>query len=292
MKPVTLSGRYVIMSVRNEAPSAQEIAAAYDQFVTPATLALWDDNIHIGYWSDPELAEADDASDAADRMTDLLTDQLRAASGTRVLDAGCGLGKPACRVAGRTGATVVGVSTSGRQVAEATARAEAAGLAAQVSFAEADYQDLPYQDGSFGAVLALESIFYSDRLTTLRSLARVLRPGGRLVLTDFFDRNGLSEPAKAAVEGFRAGMLPPFPKLAGYPALLEEAGLELLEIADITEQTAPTYRILLERLGEREPKMLDAFGETVVGGLRVMLSQCVATGEPSYLRVTARRPEA
>ncbi|MGB6161784.1 MAG: class I SAM-dependent methyltransferase [Pseudonocardiaceae bacterium] len=49
--------------------------------------------------------------------------------------------------------------------------------------------ELPFPAQSFDAAIALESIPHMpDRGQVLAQIYRVLRPGGRLVLTDFFER--------------------------------------------------------------------------------------------------------
>jgi cyclopropane fatty-acyl-phospholipid synthase-like methyltransferase len=240
---------------------------------------LWDDNIHVGFWPSPvRSATPVDAAAASDRLTDLMTDQLQVAGGARVLDIGCGLGKPARRLARRTGASVVGISISRPQLAEASALAAAEGLADRVGFAYADMMALPHEDGAFDGVLAMESVYYiRDRRAVLRGIARVLRPGGRLVLTDFFEPSG-----SAAIQ--------PYPRLDEYPSIVADAGLELLDLRDLTAHVAPTYQVMLDRLSRREQELTSRFGQPAVDRIRDTLTGCVDNGEPNYLLMTARRP--
>jgi SAM-dependent methyltransferase len=141
----------------------------------------WGDNFHFGYWEGP--GDTSSVEEATDRFTDLLVERLRVGPGDRVLDVGCGVGKPAVRLASATGATVLGITVSVEQVEQGNERARAAALSERVSFQYADAMDMPFEDGSFDAVLALESIMHMDRPTVLREVARVLRPGGRWVFS-------------------------------------------------------------------------------------------------------------
>jgi ubiquinone/menaquinone biosynthesis C-methylase UbiE len=101
--------------------------------------------------------------------------------GARVLDVACGTGGVALRAA-RAGADVVGIDISPDQLAKARSAAAAAGLG--IRFDEGDAQELPYADGEFDAVAsAFGAIFAPDHELTAAELARVCRPGGRLVLT-------------------------------------------------------------------------------------------------------------
>ena len=98
--------------------------------------------------------------------------------GKRVLDVGCGDGAYALAAA-RQGAHVVGVDASLPMIE--VARARAAGL--DVEFRQADAAALPFEDGRFDGVLAVTVLcFVPDAAAALREMARVLAPGGRLVL--------------------------------------------------------------------------------------------------------------
>jgi ubiquinone/menaquinone biosynthesis C-methylase UbiE len=92
----------------------------------------------------------------------------------RVLEVGCGPGEAAERIGRELGADVVAVDTSERMVELARAR----GVDACVG----DVQELPFADGSFDCALAAWVLFHVAELDrALAELARVLRPGGRLV---------------------------------------------------------------------------------------------------------------
>jgi SAM-dependent methyltransferase len=92
----------------------------------------------------------------------------------RVLDAGCGTGEFAERVARVLGVDVVGVDQSERMVELTRAR----GLEAHV----ADVRQLPFEDGELDAVSANWMLYHvADLDRALGEAARVLRPGGRLV---------------------------------------------------------------------------------------------------------------
>jgi SAM-dependent methyltransferase len=119
-----------------------------------------------------------------------LAELVNLVPGTRVLDVGCGTGRHAVPIAAM-GAEVVGVDLSPAMLEQAAARATAAGV--DVTWVEGDARDLPHHLGAFDAVLCLcEGAFglLADGVApidhdraVLASIHRVLRPGGRLVLT-------------------------------------------------------------------------------------------------------------
>jgi SAM-dependent methyltransferase len=105
------------------------------------------------------------------------------APGQRVLDLGTGTGTVAEQAAAIVGPSghVLGVDISTEMLELARQRLADQGLR-NVTLREGRAEALPAQDGGFDVVLASLSLMYViDRATAAREIARVLRPGGRLV---------------------------------------------------------------------------------------------------------------
>lgn len=249
-------------------------------------------NVHFGYWHD----ETDPSSleEATDRLTDLVVERLAPGPGQRLLDVGCGTGKPALRVASR-GARVTGVSISQREVALARARVAAAGrsdLFDRVDFQVADAMALPFPDASFDGVWAVESLTHmSDRAAALSEAMRTLRPGGRLVICDFLLRAPVTgekaESVRRMCELFRA------PSLAGpeeYRAAIADAGFVLSEFTDIGEHVRPTYLALAEALAAVEAPAEEAAAVEFLASVD-LLPRIAALPEAGYVLAVARRPK-
>jgi len=99
-------------------------------------------------------------------------------AGIRVLDAGCAGGAHASWFAGQ-GSQVVGFDLSRRMVGQARRR-----CGDSVSLAVADLGAPPFADGSFDGVLCSLALHYlRDFSPTLQEFARILRPGGWLLVT-------------------------------------------------------------------------------------------------------------
>lgn len=99
-----------------------------------------------------------------------------------VLEVGCGRGELAARVAHELDATVIAIDQSPRMVEIA----REAGVDARI----ADVQHLPFDDASFDCVVAAWMLYHvPDVDRGLAELARVLRPGGRLVAVTNGERN-------------------------------------------------------------------------------------------------------
>ncbi|MGI5505003.1 class I SAM-dependent methyltransferase [Lentzea sp. CA-135723] len=100
----------------------------------------------------------------------------------RVVDLGCGTGSLSVLLA-RQGHHVRGVDLSGRMVAAARAKAEAAGVDAE--FVEGHASQPPYEPGSADVVLARHVLWaLPDPAAALKLWAGLLGPGGRMVLVE------------------------------------------------------------------------------------------------------------
>lgn len=121
-----------------------------------------------------------------------------------VLDVGCGAGQELLPFATTLGAACVGVDVTpeagraGRELFTAHAPA------ARVSFARAAAESLPFADGAFDVVVCRLALPYTDNARCLSELARVLRPGGALLLKIHHARYY----TRKLGAGLRAGQLP------------------------------------------------------------------------------------
>ena len=146
---------------------------------------------------------------------------LGARPGERMLEIGPGTGLQALHVASQLGPSgrldVVDVQP---RMLDCVMRRAAARKIGVVMPAHADARELPFADATFDAaylVTALGEI--PDPAAALRELRRVLKPAGRLVVGEFFDRHYVSLITllrHASASGFRPGVSigPPFAYLA------------------------------------------------------------------------------
>jgi SAM-dependent methyltransferase len=103
--------------------------------------------------------------------------------GCSILDVGCGDGTLALLGVNNGAARVTGCDPDPRMIARA--RTKAAGRDVGVDFLVAESQALPFPDSTFDIVTCIAVLtFVSDADTAVREMARVLRPGGRLLIGD------------------------------------------------------------------------------------------------------------
>ncbi len=131
------------------------------------------------------LWEKGDFTRIAESMRDsgeALGKELNVTAGLKVLDLGCGDGTTALPAA-RLGADVLGVDIASNLVAAGNRRAQGEGLA-NCRFQEGDASDLrDLHDGSFDLVVSIFGAMFAPRpFDVAREMARVTRPGGRIVM--------------------------------------------------------------------------------------------------------------
>ncbi|MFD8203192.1 SAM-dependent methyltransferase [Streptomyces sp. NPDC003470] len=280
------------MTSSNFTPVGEQVGQFYDQLMGAFDASLYGPNIHVGFWDSQE--DSTGLEEAANRLTDMMIERLQVRPGARVLDIGCGLGGPALRLAQVTGVEVVGVSVSRKQVDKANLLAEEAGLSGKVSFQHGDAMNLPFDDASFDAVWMLESVMQMpDRAAALKEAARVLRPGGRLALTDNYERETISAERRPVIEGILKRYLTQSPaSFEAYPTMLREAGLRCAEIVDVSENTTrQSVRRLGEALAENMAELAAKVDPEVFAKLKPAEGENMEMPEVGYLIVTARRPQ-
>ncbi len=115
-----------------------------------------------------------------------LASRIEAGPGDTVLDVASGTAAVAIEVARRRGCKVVGIDQSAEMLAEGRRRVEAAGLAERIELREGRAEDLPFEDASFDGLTFTYLLRYvDDPAATMRELARVVRPGGRVAMLEF-----------------------------------------------------------------------------------------------------------
>ena len=159
-------------------------------------------------------------------------DLARFQSGETVLDVGCGTGTLTLEACARVGSTgrVSGIDPGPKQIARARQKAARRGL--PIDFQVGVIERLPFPAKSFDAVLStlMMHVLPDDlKRQGLSEIARVLKPGGRLLVVDTM------RPAKEQGNSEQLVHIGPFNSgVQDQPRLMKEAGFSQIESGEIT----------------------------------------------------------
>ena len=222
----------------------------------------------------------------AERWPVWLFSRLGLASGERLLELGCGTGvlwrENAARIPAGASLTLADLSNGMLD----TARARLAGLSPQPHFARADAQSLPFPDGRVDLVMANHMLYHvPDRGRALAELARVLAPGGRLVvatnawthlleLRELVHRLGIGAllpPRRDASEfdletaADEVSQVLPIERVERRDSALEVTDVEVLVAYVRSVERAPTPEAALARLRAHVARQIELAGSFHVG---------------------------
>jgi ubiquinone/menaquinone biosynthesis C-methylase UbiE len=181
--------------------------------------------------------------------------------GRLVLDIGCGLGGPACILAGEYGAHVVGTDLEPPLIERARRRAAGKGLSDRARFEVVTPGPLTFEDDSFDLVMSSGGVTQTaDKLGIFRECLRVLKPGGSFSVYDWMRSEGdYSDDMRYwfEMEGLTYAMETP----RGQEKALRQAGFEDVSVVDASAWYRERVRREYERLKTSNfPRLVELIG--------------------------------
>lgn len=226
-----------------------------------------------------------------EKLTLDLAEQLRIAEGYRLLDVACGNGSSLRVVLQRYPAEAVGMDVAPVESGGADDHGDS-----RLRFSVGNVHEIPFEAESFDGVMcecALST--FTDQPRALREIHRVLRPGGRLAISDMVVNGRVPEALQDWVH--LGTCLSHARALPDYAALLESAGFHVVETRDATwaleQLISQIKRRLLTVALAKASRALPADVEIDVAEGKALLKQAQAVvreGVVGYGMVVAERP--
>lgn len=226
--------------------SNEEVSNYYDQtevhyryfWKLSESLAL-----HYGIWR-PGIRTLTEALLETNRT---LADMARITAADHVLDAGCGVGGSSIYLARHIGCTAVGITLSAKQVQSATQNAAQNGVSDRVQFLQRDYTATDFEAGTFDVVWGIEChLTESSKAAFVAEAMRLLKPGGRLIVGEYFKTQAVLAPAaeQTLLRWLNLESIADMVTLDHFKGWLNQYGFGRVQTQDVTREITPSARMI------------------------------------------------
>jgi ubiquinone/menaquinone biosynthesis C-methylase UbiE len=199
---------------------------------------------------------------------------LKLPSGSRGLDAGCGIGSNTLLLSEAVGpgGHVIGLDLSSEFLVIARKIAKKSGLSEQISFQEGNVNHLPFDDDAFDWALSVDCVGYAplEPLPLVKELARVVKPGGSV-----------------AILGWSSQQL-----LPGYPLLEARLNATSSGIAPFTKGKRPELHFLRALGWFRDAGLKELRAQTFVGDIKAPLNDDIRSALISLFQMRWAEPQS
>ena len=236
---------------------ANSVGREYDAWTQEGILEYyWGEHIHLGYYKKEERDKGYLKKNFIQAKYDFIDEmaewgEISKLKPEKVLDVGCGIGGTSRFLAKKFGesTSVTGITLSQAQVDRATKLAEERDIP-NAKFQVMDALEMTFPDNTFDVVWACESGEHMpDKKKYVEEMIRVLKPGGRIVIATWCQRD---ETPETPFNNYERKMLdflysewthPYFISIKDYKNLMLGTGqCENVETDDWMEQTVPSWR--------------------------------------------------
>ncbi len=190
--------------------------------------------LHYGYWdtSTPNLRAA------IRNMNIKLAEFGNITANKKILDAGCGAGGSSIFLAKQFNADVTGIALPENQIAQCKLNAEKYGLSHLLRFDVQNYCCTTLPSQSFDFVWAIESVCHAEnKAHFLQEAFRLLKPGGTLIMADFFKNDN---PSSWLQKMEKSWSIPFFASTDYFKSEMGEIGFTDIKIEDKSNAVYPS----------------------------------------------------
>jgi sarcosine/dimethylglycine N-methyltransferase len=241
--------------------AAARYRETYDTALSELLSRVWGGNLHMGLFQNSD----EPLLDAQMRAKRHMADAAGLSAGRTVIEAACGVGGTARFLARNYGAIVHATNIAETQLAEARELTREAGLSHLADFRYADYHELPFDTASCDVWWCQEALLYSvDKRRVLEEAIRVVRVGGRLILSDLLLAESITGAER---ERFTTTVRAPnMWSIERWDALIAEMPVKVLERQDWAPHTILTFQHVLANLERVAEEFSRRVGPEIVKG--------------------------
>lgn len=208
--------------------------------------------MHYGYRDDPEESHRQ----SLENLNRKVAEHGMIDKDSVYLDAGCGVGGTSIWVSKNIGAKGHGITLSSLQVQKATEFANKHGVGDLVKYSLQNMLTTNFEDESFDVIWGVESTCaVGDKVALLKEAYRLLKPGGRLVISDYFiTKDHVDETDKYCLERFCIGwQMEPLPTKSDFEAFARIVGFRSTTWNNITKNILKSSEEIYKRGVEGMP---------------------------------------
>jgi len=148
--------------------------------------------VHFGIW----YPDTKNFHQSINNTNEQIARHVTGGDNYKILDAGCGVGGTSIFLTEKFGCRVTGITISKAQYKLALENVKGSQPEHLVQFDLGDYTNTGYEDNSFDMVFGLESFCHApNKVDVYKEAFRILKPGGKLVMLDYFKTKKGQEPA-------------------------------------------------------------------------------------------------
>jgi cyclopropane fatty-acyl-phospholipid synthase-like methyltransferase len=274
--------------------SKNEISQYYDDCYTDYNESWSGEHLHMGMWDE----SVDNHEKSLVNTINETMKHLTINKDDAVLDLGCGTGGTCRLIASETGARVTGIMNSKvlyEQALEKNKKLD------RINFILGDYLNSGLKNNSYDKIIAIESVCYCTDLNRLFSeLYRILKPGGKFAISDFFLSNNTSEEDhnRMMEDWLSSWKMPYLFKIDTFINEIKDNGFKNTEFINKTKAVEKSSNLMADNINKMLPQILAGcargeFPEARVVNITagVKMNEFLKQGLWEYGILTAEKPE-